>query len=130
MSFISNSRLIRVGFATVALPVFIFFFTEFISRTDLGNKSIDLTEDDRYTLSEGTRAILTELKDPVTINYYVTRDVDGTPSAYKRHIPRVDSFLRQVEGLANDKNITLNFIDPEPNTDEVDAALLLSLIHI
>jgi ABC-type uncharacterized transport system involved in gliding motility auxiliary subunit len=124
LSFISNSRLIRVGFATVALPVFIFFFTEFISRTDLGNKSIDLTEDDRYTLSEGTRAILTELKDPVTINYYVTRDVDGTPSAYKRHIPRVDSFLRQVEGLANDKNITLNFIDPEPNTDEEDAALL------
>jgi ABC-type uncharacterized transport system involved in gliding motility auxiliary subunit len=60
----------------------------------------------------------------VTINYYVTRDVDGTPSAYKRHIPRVDSFLRQLEGLANDKNITLNFIDPEPNTDEEDAARL------
>ncbi|MDC0567334.1 Gldg family protein [Akkermansiaceae bacterium] len=124
LSFVSNSRLIRVGFATVALPIFVFFFTEFVSRTDLGNKSIDLTEDDRYTLSEGTRAILTELKDPVTINYYVTRDVDGTPSAYKRHIPRVDSFLRQLEGLANDKNITLNFIDPEPNTDEEDAALL------
>ena len=124
LSFVPNSRLIRVGFAAVALPIFIFFFTEFVSRTDVGNKSIDLTEDNRYTLSEGTRAILSELKDPVTINYYVTRDVDGTPSAYKRHIPRVDSFLRQVEGLANDKNITLNFIDPEPNTDEEDAALL------
>ena len=124
LSFVPNSRLIRVGFAAVALPIFVFFFTEFVSRTDLGNKSIDLTEDDRYTLTEGTRAILTELKDPVTINYYVTRDVDGTPSAYKRHIPRVDSFLRQLEGLANDKNITLNFIDPEPNTDEEDAARL------
>ena len=124
LSFVPNSRLIRVGFAAVALPIFIFFFTEFVSRTDVGNKSIDLTEDNRYTLSEGTRAILTELKDPVTINYYVTRDVDGTPSAYKRHIPRVDSFLRQVEGLANDNNVTLNFIDPEPNTDEEDAALL------
>jgi ABC-type uncharacterized transport system involved in gliding motility auxiliary subunit len=124
LSFVPNSRLIRVGFAAVALPIFIFFFTEFVSRTDIGNKSIDLTEDDRYTLTEGTRAILTELKDPVTINYYVTRDVDGTPSAYKRHIPRVDSFLRQLEGLANDKNITLNFIDPEPNTDEEDAARL------
>jgi ABC-type uncharacterized transport system involved in gliding motility auxiliary subunit len=124
LSFVPNSRLIRVGFAAVALPIFVFFFTEFVSRTDIGNKSIDLTEDDRYTLTEGTRAILTELKDPVTINYYVTRDVDGTPSAYKRHIPRVDSFLRQLEGLANDKNITLNFIDPEPNTDEEDAARL------
>jgi ABC-type uncharacterized transport system involved in gliding motility auxiliary subunit len=124
LSFVPNSRLIRVGFAAVALPIFVFFFTDFVSRTDIGNKSIDLTEDDRYTLTKGTRAILTELKDPVTINYYVTRDVDGTPSAYKRHIPRVDSFLRQLEGLANDKKITLNFIDPEPNTDEEDAALL------
>ena len=49
LSFVSNSRLIRVGFATVALPIFVFFFTEFVSRTDLGNKSIDLTEDYRYT---------------------------------------------------------------------------------
>ena len=124
LSFIPNSRLIRVGFATVAFAAFVFFFTEFISRTDLGNKSIDLTEDERYTLTEGTRAILSELTEPVTINYYVTRDVDGTPSAYKRHIPRVDSFLRQIQGLAADDLITLNFIDPEPNTDEEDAALL------
>ena len=124
LSFIPNSRLIRVGFATVAFAAFVFFFTEFTSRTDLGNKSIDLTEDDRYTLTEGTRSILAELTEPVTINYYVTRDVDGTPSAYKRHIPRVDSFLRQLEGLAANDLITLNFIDPEPNTDEEDAALL------
>lgn len=124
LSFVPTSRLIRVGFATLALAGLVFFLTEFISRTGVGNKSIDLTEDDRYTLTEGTRAILSELSEPVTINYYVTRDVDGTPSAYKRHIPRVDSFLRQIQGLAADGLITLNFIDPEPNTDEEDAALL------
>lgn len=124
LSFVPNSRLIRVGFATVAMAAMVFFFTEFISRTGVGNRSVDLTEDDRYTLTDGTRSILSELTEPVTINYYVTRDVDGTPSAYKRHIPRVDSFLRQIEGLAADDLVTLNFIDPKPNTDEEDAALL------
>lgn len=124
LSFIPNGRLIRVGFAVVALATTVFFLTEFISKTDLGNKSIDLTEDDRYTLTDGTKAILKELSEPITINYYVTRDVDGTPSAFKRHIPRVDSFLRQIEGLAANGLVTLNLIDPEPNTDEEDAALL------
>ena len=124
LSFIPDGRLIRVGFAVVALAATVFFLTEFISKTDLGNKSIDLTEDDRYTLTDGTKAILKELSEPITINYYVTRDVDGTPSAFKRHIPRVDSFLRQIEGLAAKGLVTLNLIDPEPNTDEEDAALL------
>jgi hypothetical protein len=114
LSFIPNGRLIRVGFAVVALAATVFFLTEFISKTDLGNKSIDLTEDDRYTLTDGTKAILKELSEPITINYYVTRDVDGTPSAFKRHIPRVDSFLRQIEGLAANGLVTLNLIDPEP----------------
>lgn len=124
VSFVPDSRLIRVGFVTAVLAALAFFVTDFLSSTPLGNKSFDLTEDDRYTLTDGTRAILSELTEPVTINYYVTRDVDGTPPDIKRHIPRVDSFLREIENLAEDDLITLNFIDPEPNTDEEDAALL------
>ena len=124
VSFIPDSRLIRTGFTTAVLAVLIFFITDFFSDTTLGTKSVDLTEDDRYTLTEGTRAILSELTEPVTINYYVTRDVDGTPPNYKRHIPRVDNFLREIKSLAKDDLITLNVIDPEPNTDEEDAALL------
>ena len=123
-SFVAESRLIRTGFVTVVLAVLVFFLTDFISSTSVGNKSIDLTEDDRYTLTDGTLSILSELSEPVTINYYVTRDVDSTPPDLKRHIPRVDSFLREIRNLAKDDLVTLNFIDPEPNTDEEDAALL------
>ena len=38
LSFVPNSRLIRVGFATVAMAAMVFFFTEFISRTGVGNR--------------------------------------------------------------------------------------------
>ncbi len=124
LSFVSNSRLVRAAFGVSALTAIVFFATQFISKTSIGSKNIDLTEDNRYTLTDGTRAILSELSEPVTINYYVTRDVDGTPAHFKRHIPRVDSFLREIESLAKDDLITLNFVDPEPNTDEEDAALL------
>ena len=119
-----NSRVIRAAFGTLILATLVFFVTQFLSDLPFANKSIDLTEDNRYTLTEGTRAILGDLTEPVTINYYVTRDVDGTPASFKRHIPRVDSFLREIKSLANDGLVTLHFIDPEPNTDEEDAALL------
>jgi len=124
LSMIPDNRVVRAAFGTAVLASLVFFVTQFISKTSLSTKNIDLTEDDRYTLTEGTRAILSELTEPVTINYYVTRDVDGTPADFKRYIPRVDGFLREIEALAKDGLITLNNIDPEPNTDEEDAALL------
>jgi len=124
LSFIPESRVIRAAFGTATLAALVFFITQLVSSTSIGTRNLDLTEDSRYTLTEGTRAILSELSEPVTINYYVTRDVDGTPASLKRHIPRVDSFFKEIESLAKDDLITLNFIDPEPNTDEEDAALL------
>lgn len=123
ISLLPASRLIRGVVGVAILAVLVFFISQMLEGP-LGNKNIDLTEDNRYTLTDGTRAILSELTEPVTINYYVTRDVDGTPASFKRHIPRVDSFLREIKNLAKDDLITLNFIDPEPNTDEEDAALL------
>ena len=124
LSLAPNSRVIRAAFGTAVLAFLVFIITQFLTGLSFTNKSIDLTEDNRYTLTEGTRDILRELTEPVTINYYVTRDVDGTPASFKRHIPRVDSFLREIQSLAQDDLITLNFVDPEPNTDAEDAALL------
>ncbi|MFT6864088.1 MAG: ABC-type uncharacterized transport system involved in gliding motility auxiliary subunit, partial [Akkermansiaceae bacterium] len=123
ISLLPANRLFRGVVGVAILAILVFFVTQLLEST-LGNKNIDLTEDSRYTLTDGTRSILSELTEPVTINYYVTRDVDGTPASFKRHIPRVDSFLREIKNLAKNDLITLNFVDPEPNTDEEDAALL------
>ena len=76
LSMIPDNRVIRAAFGTAVLASLVFFVTQFLSKNTLATKNIDLTEDDRYTLTEGTRAILDELTEPVTINYYVTRDVD------------------------------------------------------
>jgi len=120
----TENRIARAAVGTAVLATLVFFFTEIIGDTAIGRKNIDLTEDDRFTLTEGTRSILAELDDPVTINYYVTRDIEGASADIKRYIPRVDNFLEEITGLAKNENITLNFIDPQPNTDEEDAAIL------
>jgi ABC-type uncharacterized transport system involved in gliding motility auxiliary subunit len=120
----TENRTARAAVGTAVLAALVFFFTEIISDTAIGRKNIDLTEDDRFTLTEGTKSILAELEDPVTINYYVTRDIEGASADIKRYIPRVDNFLEEISGLAKNENITLNFIDPQANTDEEDAAIV------
>lgn len=123
-SLFPENRVVRAAFGTAVLAGLVFFGTQIFSEKNTGAKNFDLTEDARYTLTDGTKAILSELTEPVTINYYVTRDIPGTPPDLKRYIPRVDAFLREIENLAPDDLVTVNFIDPEPNTDEEDAALL------
>lgn len=124
LSFITDSRVIRAAVGTGVLAALVFFGIQLLDMTKVGRTNIDLTEDDRFTLTEGTEAILKELEDPVVINYYVTRDLRSTPADVTRYIPRVDNLLEEFAGLANNENLTVNFIDPKPNTDEEDAAAL------
>lgn len=124
ISFAPSSKLFRAAIGTMLLLALVYFTTQGIANTSLGRKHIDLTEDNRYTLTEGTDAILSELTEPVTINYYVTRDLEATPAEIKRYISKVDGLLAEFEALAKDGNLTVKYIDPKPNTDEEDAANL------
>ncbi len=124
LSLIPESRTIRAAFGTAVLAGLVFFITQLLGMTNLGHKNIDLTEDDRFTLTDGTKAILSELSEPVVINYYVTRDLRSTPADLKRYIPRIDNLLEEFAALSKDGNISVNFVDPKPNTDEEDAAAL------
>ncbi len=123
-SFLIRSRVLRAACGVVVLAALVFFITQIIGMTGAGRKNIDLTEDDRYTLTEGTKSILAELSEPVTIHYYASRDLRSIPAGIKRYIPRVDNLLDEFEALAKDGNLTINYVDPRPNTDEEDAAQL------
>lgn len=124
-----ENKAVRSASGTIALVVLLYFGVQLIQKTSVGRQNIDLTEDSRYTLTKGTKAILGELDEPVTINYYVSRDLRSTPADVKRYIPRVDSLLEEFESLAKDGNLTVNFIDPKPNTDEEDAAELDQIVR-
>ena len=54
LSMIPDNRVIRAAFGTAVLASLVFFITQLLSKTSLATKNIDLTEYDRYTLTEGT----------------------------------------------------------------------------
>lgn len=91
--------------------------------TSIGNRSIDLTEDKRHTLTEGTRAILDELDSPVIIRYYATRKSELMPRHIKTYMRKVDAMLDRYSYLANG-HIRIEQLDPQPDTDAEDSANL------
>ena len=113
----------RAVLAIVALIVIVVAGNMLVSILGVGHKAIDLTEDKVHSLSSGTESILEELAAPVVIRYYATRSTDYMPEDLKLHMRRVDDLLAEYESLAGGK-LKIENLDPEPDTDEEDAANL------
>ena len=77
---------------------------------------LDLTEEKRYTMSPATKALLRDLKQPVTVTVYLTGDF---PPAFRRLEQGVRETLTefQVYGGAN-----LNYIFIDPSAGSTEAA--------
>jgi len=81
---------------------------------------VDLTEEKAYTLSEGTKKILSKLDTPVKIRFYFSRG-EETPVFFKNYAQRVEDLLQEFKQVSKGK-ITIEKYDPQPDTDAEDAA--------
>lgn len=101
----------------------------------------DLTEYKTFTLSDGTKNILSELDTPVEVRYYVTDDakvmspserararrVEDMLTSFVRNAPKKEIELTNEKGEFETKNIkmlTVKKLNPEPNTDAEDSAII------
>ena len=82
---------------------------------------IDATAESIYSLSDGTKTMLSKIEEPVTLELYFSEDADGLPIAYKNYAARVQEMLRQYVRSARGK-LTLNVINPRPDTPEEEKA--------
>jgi ABC-type uncharacterized transport system involved in gliding motility auxiliary subunit len=85
---------------------------------------VDLTKERAFTLSPGTRAILSKLDTPIKIRFYCTQ---GDPSAetvflrtYAKHVEDLLAEYRQ----ASHGKLTIEKYDPQPDSDAEDSARL------
>jgi ABC-type uncharacterized transport system involved in gliding motility auxiliary subunit len=86
-----------------------------------GAGRVDLTQDRLYTLSPGTRQILSDIPEPIRLTlYYSARAATGSPSV-QSHAQRVRDLLDEFVRRSNGK-LRLEVIDPQPFTDEEDRA--------
>jgi len=106
----------------VVLAVVLLFAVNILASRLLGPVRIDLTEHRLFTPSEGTRAILTGLDEPVTLRFYLSkRELERAPGI-GGYADRVRALLEEYERIADGK-LTLRVVDPEPFSDEEDRAV-------
>ena len=88
-------------------------------------KRVDMTQEKAYTLSAGTKAILTKLDTPVTIHFYCTQSQTATPETVflKDYAAKVEDLLHEYKQVAG-KNLIIQKFDPQPDSDAEDSARL------
>ncbi|HYG23540.1 MAG TPA: Gldg family protein [Verrucomicrobiae bacterium] len=86
---------------------------------------VDLTKEKAYTLSEGTRQILSKLDTPVRIRFYCTQTDAATPYTVmlNSHARKVEDLLAEYRQVSKGKLIIEKF-NPEPDSDAEDSARL------
>lgn len=88
---------------------------------------VDLTEQKLYTLSKGTRNILSSIEEPVDLTlYYSQRLATETAPQLDAYATRVRELLEEYRDGSGGK-LRLKVVDPQPFSEEEDAAALAGL---
>src|SRR5579863_7064230 len=105
----------------IALAV-LFLGVVMLSNVGLRGMRVDLTQNKLYTLSPGTQQVLAELKEPVNLYFYFSREAAAKQAPLiMPYATRVREFLEELAARAGGK-IHLRVIDPQPFSDDEDRA--------
>jgi ABC-type uncharacterized transport system involved in gliding motility auxiliary subunit len=93
-----------------------------VSQFLFSRTRLDLTQDRLYTLSDGTKTILKNLKEPITLRFtYSARAAAGYPEI-QLYAQQINDLLDAFARNSNDK-IKIERISPEPFSDKEDIAM-------
>jgi ABC-type uncharacterized transport system involved in gliding motility auxiliary subunit len=81
----------------------------------------DLTQDDVYSLSDGTKSIIEKLATDVSFQLYFSRSSKELPVMIKTYATRVEEVLREYAARSGGR-IKVEVYDPKPDSDEEVAA--------
>jgi len=84
----------------------------------------DLTENNIYTLTDGTKSVIEDLKKeghPVTIRFYAVTADDYVSQFYLARASGIEDFLKEYENQAGGL-ITVKRYNPEPFSDDAESA--------
>lgn len=117
------NRKILLGVAGLIGAFALFFFVNVLSRTALRTVRADLTDGKLYTLTAGTRNIVRSLPEPVTLRFYYSEKLSRAYPDFSTYGTRIRELLQEYADLSGGK-LRLEVIDPEPDTDTEEEAIL------
>jgi ABC-type uncharacterized transport system involved in gliding motility auxiliary subunit len=105
----------------IALAV-LFLAVVMLANVGLRGMRVDLTQNRLYTLSPGTQQVLAELKEPINLYFYFSREAAANQAPLLMpYANRVREFLEELSARAGGK-IHLRVVDPQPFSDDEDRA--------
>lgn len=81
----------------------------------------DVTEDNSYSLSDGTKNILSSLSEPVTLKFFYSQSNPDIPANIKIYAKEVKDFLSEYKHAGKGR-IKVEIYDPKPDSDEEEWA--------
>ena len=114
-----NRSLVSAG--SLVLLAVLFIALSILSTVFLSGMRIDLTENKLYTLSEGTRNILKNMDEPVTLRLYFSEDVSRDLPQFRSYARWAGEMLDEFADRSNGK-LRLQRIDPKPFSTQEDRA--------
>src|SRR3974390_159719 len=99
----------------IALAAIVFVALNIAADASLTTERIDLTENGVYTLADGTRHILANLREPITLRFFYSKKTAADYAQISSYAARVRDLLGEYQALSHGK-VIVEEIDPEPYT--------------
>lgn len=118
----SASQRKRIGYSTLVVLAVAFIVAVMASNVLLRGLRIDLTENNLYTLSPGTRSLLASIDEPINLYlFFSDQDTQNLP-ALRAYATRVRETLEEFVEKAPDGRLVLQVLDPVRFSEEEDRA--------
>lgn len=116
----------NLGASTLILLLLAFVAAVIIANQLFKGWRIDLTDNNLYTLSDGTDRILKNIEEPINLYFYYSDEATANIPTLRSYANRVQEMLEEMEAAADNK-INLRIVDPLPFSEDEDRAAQFGL---
>ena len=114
-----NNKFLLSTVGLVAIAIILLLSVLVISF--LPSVRVDLTQDRLYSLSDGTRSIVSNLSKPIEFIFFYSDQATEDVPQIRTYATRVQELLEEIV-LASEGNLSLRTIDPQPFSEDEDLA--------
>lgn len=109
------------GGLVLLLLALLFVGATVISNLVLRGARIDLTANNEYTLSDGSKEILASIDEPINLYFYFSDEASKDLAPIRTYAQRVRELLEEMASRSGGK-LRLSVIDPQPFSEQEDEA--------
>ena len=116
----------NLGVLSLVLLGLVFVAAVTANNSLLTGLRVDLTQDNLYTVSPGTRSVLASIVEPINVYLFFSDSESADIAPLRNYATRVREMLEELEGAAGG-NLVLHVVDPVPFSEDEDRAAQFGL---